>query len=160
MPGKLEIDERRGFQERFWIVERAAWVCFAIIVLAALAGLTGGGGPLSRAEVRSGEGTIAYPRISRWATGDDLVLRFGPGAGEPRHVLFRREFLDVFEVETIQPAPVRSFVDGEGLHLSFDVTGAGAEAHLGVKSRRPGVVRYGIALDGGEPADLVTFILP
>lgn len=31
----LQLDEHRGFQERFWKIERVGWLVFAILVNAA-----------------------------------------------------------------------------------------------------------------------------
>ena len=37
----LDLDDDRPFQERYWRWQRGAWAVFALIVTAALAGLTG-----------------------------------------------------------------------------------------------------------------------
>jgi hypothetical protein len=58
-PALREVEAQIGFQRRLWRAERIGWGCMALLVLAALAGLTGGGGPLSRATGAAPEGSLA-----------------------------------------------------------------------------------------------------
>lgn len=51
-PDGLQLDEHRQFQERFWTIERAAWIVFGMIVIAALAGAFGAGGRLPQQRQR------------------------------------------------------------------------------------------------------------
>lgn len=63
---RLDVDDDRAFQEKFWTFQRVAWALMALILLAALAGTTGSGGPLAHAEASGPGGSIEYPRIARW----------------------------------------------------------------------------------------------
>ncbi|MBL0968407.1 MAG: hypothetical protein IBJ02_04785 [Brevundimonas sp.] len=72
MSADLELGEDTGFQRRFWRIQRIAWAGFALVIVAALLGLTGAGGPLSRSVVRTPDGLIDSPRISRWSAAEEL----------------------------------------------------------------------------------------
>lgn len=161
MRESLEIDEHRRFQERFWVVERWAWFVFAILLLAALAGLSGGGGYLSQAQADIPGGQVTYPRIARWVVNETLTIRFGRAPSNAERELFLPQtFLDVFELETTQPEPIRSSAKSDGNHYYFDAAEEGAVVRVGIRALKPGFVRYGLGLDGGPPADLVTIVLP
>ena len=67
----------RRVQERHWQASRIGWVMMLVLVVAAAIGLTGSGGPLSRAYVDAGTAHIDLPRISRWASADHLTIQFG-----------------------------------------------------------------------------------
>ncbi|MSU90281.1 hypothetical protein GE300_11730 [Rhodobacteraceae bacterium 2CG4] len=155
----LQIDEDRQFQERFWKAERIAWICFAAILLAALAGMTGGGGPLAHGSAEQADTQVIYPRISRWRADETLTLVLGPGDGL-RQILMPKKFLDVFELESIQPEPLGAVAEPEGLRLSFAATGAGAMVRLGIRARKAGFVRYAITIDDESPVRLATFVFP
>jgi hypothetical protein len=155
---RLQIEEDRNFQERFWVAERVAWGGFTVILIAALAGLTGGGGPFAQATAQLAGGQVVYPRISRWVADDTVTVRFGPGEA-PRRLFIPQEFLTVFELQTIQPEPIRSIGAQGGLLFLFDAE-PGAEVSIGVRARQPGILRYAITIDGGGPLNLVTFVFP
>jgi hypothetical protein len=57
----LDLDEDRLFQERYWSFQRFAWVLFLFVVVGALCGLTGSGGPFSRATVEGAGGARIIP---------------------------------------------------------------------------------------------------
>jgi hypothetical protein len=82
-PDGLQLDEHRRFQERFWKLERVAWIVFAIVTLSALLSLTGAGGPLATVWSESGNAVISYPRVARWETADESQIAFRPRDGEP-----------------------------------------------------------------------------
>jgi hypothetical protein len=156
----LQLDEPRRSQERFWTAERWAWITYGLLVLAALAGLTGSGGPLSRAEVTLGTGAIEYPRIARWQAADDMTVTFSAGTGE-RSLTLGRAFAKSFGIEDVQPAPERSEALPEGQRLVFRLPGGGpAQVRLYLRPSSPGLARFEAALDGAPPLSLSVFVLP
>lgn len=50
----LEVGADRPFQERLWFWERVGWAAMLLLVVAALAGLTGTTGPASWGKVEAG----------------------------------------------------------------------------------------------------------
>ena len=156
----LQIEEDRTFQERVWSSERAALGAFAVIVLAALSGLAGSGGPLAERRLATEAGTIEYPRVMRWETADRVVLRLA--ATRPTHeVVLFAPFADRFEIDAVQPVPLTARAGQERLSLDFASDGAaGTEVVLSIRPSAPGLVRYRIGLDGAAPVTLRHLVLP
>jgi hypothetical protein len=156
----LQIDEHRRFQERFWVAERAAWVAFGLVLVAALLGLGGGGGLLSRSEFALPGARIDLPAVSRWTAPDHLNVQFQPG-DQSRILTFGPEFGDAFEIRSIQPQPREAATTADGLRLEF-ATGSDepAAVFLRLQARAVGRFRYRLAVDGEAPEAVSTLILP
>jgi hypothetical protein len=158
-PDGLQLDEDRRFQERFWTVERFAWGGFGIVIAAALAGLTGGGGPLANASRALGDATIEYPVITRWTTADKLTVHLPPA--EVPTILLGPRLLDVFEIESIQPHPSASITTPEGLKLEFRADGAGtAPVTIVLQSDAVGRVSFDVSVAEAGTARLTTLVMP
>lgn len=154
------LEDHRAFHFGFWRVQRIAWIAFALILVAALAGLTGAGGPLSRASTPVAGGEIEHPRVSRWSAADDFRITLEPGAAQ-RTVLLSTAFADHFQIEDIQPAPVRSVAAADGDRLIFEIEpGRPAAVVLHVRAQKPGMADYAVSLDDGAPRVLRSIVLP
>lgn len=134
-----ELDEDRPFQERFWNAQRVAWFILILIVIAALTGFSGQGGPFARATVSGPTGTIDYPRVTRWETSDEIRLTLGAGIGGQTVVEIGSAFPDLFQLEDIQPAPAESHAGPNGQRLVFHLEPAPArrEVIMHVRVMRP-----------------------
>lgn len=154
------MDEHRPFQEKSWRAERVAWVAFATILVLALLGFTGADGPAARASVASASAVIDYPRIARWDAPDTIAVTLAPAAGR-RDIAIAAAFAREFEVEQVFPQPVSSLSRQGGVVLSYDTTENGPmTVTLFVRPRSPGMVKFDLAVDGGKPVTLRTFVLP
>jgi len=157
-PDGLQMEDHRRYQERLWTAERCAWVFFVLFALAALLGVTGAGGPLSRHQAVTAAGEIDLPRVARWQTPDHMVVRFAAGGGHT--LLLSPQFSHTFQVEAIRPEPER-VVSGPNGHTVHLAGGDGpAEAFLYLRPQGPGRTQYSIALDGAPPVSLSTLTLP
>lgn len=155
----LQLEERPAFQRRFWTTERSAWLLFGFLLILAVAGLTGGGGPLSRGEVSVGSGQLKYPRFSRWVSADELTVTFGPGTDRHR-LAIDQSFTDYFQVEGVQPQPESATVAADGTILAFRAKRNGpASTTLYLRALRPGIARYSVTVNGAT-TDVVSVILP
>jgi hypothetical protein len=155
----LQLEEPRTFQRFFWRLERIAWCVFAFIVLLALLGLTGAGGPFSRATARFSAGSLEYPRIGRWLTPDEL--RIHPDAsGEPILVVLDSDFVESYELQSAVPGPARQWLQPGGVAMEFPAeTGARTPIILGIRPRAPGFPTFAVELNG-ERIGLAAAILP
>jgi hypothetical protein len=157
--GGLELDADMAFQRGMWTAQRIAWGIFALIVVLALMGFTGRGGPLSRTRAELSGGTIAYPRIARWEAPATFQVDFAPGA-EGR-LFLSRAFFDDFAVTDIEPQPAESRLTAGGQVLSFSVGPDGGRALLHVRPERPALpLRMTARIDEGPPDSLATYVLP
>lgn len=158
----LEIDEDRRFQERMWRAERLAWIGFALVVVVALLGLTGQGGPLQRAALRGETGEIDYPRVTRWEASDEIRLTLEGGPGRAQAVVETdRRFSETFEIEDIQPAPADAVATPEGQRLTFDLQpGRSGSVTVHVRAMRPSLGAATRVHIDGEPFTVAPVILP
>lgn len=159
----LEIDTDPVFQQRWWRVERVAWLLMGALVIAALCGLTGAGGPLSRGQVQAGGATIDYPRIARWQSAEDATIRFAPDMTGEVDVILSADFAEAFDVEAVQPQPTSAASTAEGHRLTFDLgTGAGTKTvSLSLRPSQPGLPDRGtVRIGDAPPLTLGYVILP
>lgn len=161
-PDGLQLDEHRRFQERFWKLERVAWVVFAIVTISALLGLTGAGGPLATASAESGNAVISYPRVARWETADELQIAFRPRDGvTERTVMLAPEFAKAFQLEDVQPNPSETKISDRGQTLIFRNPGSkGGLVTMHIRAQSVGRNGFSIAVDGDESTALTTYVLP
>lgn len=153
----LEIEDHSAFQFVFWRAQRIAWIIFLLILLA---GVTGAGGPLSRASAEMAGGAVDHPRVSRWNAADEFHIRLAPG-GKEREVRLSTAFAEHFQLEDIQPAPVRSIAAPEGDRLFFQAEPGGeASVVLHVRAQKPGVADYAVGLNGEAQRVLRSIVLP
>jgi hypothetical protein len=155
-----DIVEDRLFQERFWRIERIAWVGFALLIVAAVLGVFGGGGPFSSATTMFGASRIEYPTMARWEAGEEVAIRLAGGSGERRLVL-ASTFAEAFRVDDLRPPPER--VDAVPLghaYIFTAATDAPLEIRIAVTPRRPGYADYAIGIGNAPSLRLSTFIWP
>ena len=155
----LQLEEERSFQRTFWIMERCAWVVFALALACAIAGLTGAGGYFSRATFTLADSRIDHPRITRWEASDEITVTFAPGKGMHRLTL-GPAFFDAFEVEGVAPQPERSLATAGGTMLEFRARpSAVSRVTLYVRALRPGLPRYMLTVDEASTS-VSTTVLP
>lgn len=157
---KPDIAEDRAFQEQFWTAERVAWVAFALLLIAAVVGVFGGGGPLASGTVAVGESRIDYPAMARWEAGDEFSVRLVGEAGERRLVL-SPGFAKTFRIEDVQPQPERvEAVEAGHAYVFTATTSAPVEVRLAVTPRSPGYRTYAVGVGSVPPQRLSTFVWP
>lgn len=115
----LQLEENRSLQRRFWQMQRIAWLGFGIVVLVALLGLTGSGGPLHMQVLRFAHAEVELPRITRWEGSDGIVLRYLSDTTN-RDIELNDAFFQRFAVEEIQPQPASSLLTKGGQKFLFD----------------------------------------
>jgi len=159
-PDQLDVNEDRAFQEKWWTAERLAWGVFVLIIVLALAGLTGSGGWLADATASGTAGDVDYPRFSRWQADDTVSISFAASPSASRTVLLSDAFTSLFQIVDIEPRPTASSATGDGKALEFTVVpGAPGTVDFHVRSQRPGLVGYYTAIDG-ERLNATTLVLP
>ena len=120
--GSLELGQDLRFQQRSWQVQRAGWACFALVILAALAGLFGHG-PLSRAAAASPDGSLAveYHRFVRMQSPTELRVRFDAAAvtdGEVR-IWLDRGYVERIRLQPVVPQPQQVEIGADRLTYVF-----------------------------------------
>lgn len=154
-PDGLQLVEQTRFQEKFWKVERYAWVIFACLLVAAGAGLFGGGGPLSRVLVKGQNYVLDMPGIMRSDTSQSLnFVQSGPSL----QITLGQNFGQYFRIEDIRPRPT-SWRSDNGETLSFEGAATPTRVIIHVRALGPGIVRAPIAIQG-HSIPTTSIILP
>ncbi|MCD7059002.1 hypothetical protein [Pelagibacterium xiamenense] len=156
----LQVEDSTRAQRIFWVVERCGWALFAALLLLAMFGLTGSGGPFARAVVQDGSGRVDYPAIARWHTSDDLRVTFAGNA--TTHTLeVSQAFVDAFEIGSMQPRPATSTTLADGMRFTFEAgPDAGVSASVFVTPLNVGWMDYAVRIDGGASQEVRTLVLP
>ncbi len=162
-PPGFELEQDLRFQRVAWRVERVSWLIMALIVVAALAGVFGGG-PLghARAGAAGDPLRIEYDRFARvqsnYTVRADAVVSTGASRLELR---FGSDFLDMFHVEQITPAPISWQLTGDGAIAGFDVKG-GESVRVQVDGRfsRAGRVNAEFSRPGGPALRCTILVYP
>lgn len=84
-------------------------------------------GPLSTREVRSADGQlrVEYQRFLRNGASDGLVIHVQDKAQEPLEVELSGELLRGFNIEMLQPQPLKARAAGEGVSVRMLSDNAG-----------------------------------
>jgi hypothetical protein len=158
----LQVSDDPRFQRVFWRVERVAWLFFTAILVAALLGFTGAGGPLSRRSIETADAEITYPRVMRWATRDEIEIAVS--GNTPILLGLDDAFLDLFEIRAITPPPLRSEVQADGIRMEFaaaEVPGAHRKIVFHVVPLRPSLGGSAtLSLSPGDATRMSFVILP
>jgi hypothetical protein len=155
-----DLDRQLRFHRREWRVQRIGWVCVALFLALALAGLFGGG-PLSRVYAEGPEGRVEYERFVR--SGAPTTLTVMPATGA-RHGVSRIEvtaaYLEAFEVESITPEPSAVRMVGEQLVYEFAAAAPGASVSFHLQPQRLWRHRAQLTIDAGAPLEISQLTYP
>ena len=160
--GGLEVTEDREWQEKFWTAQRIAWAVMALIIIAAIAGLTGKGGPLAAAKANLGYATLEYPRIARWQSDEQLTVRLAETAPARVQLLLSPQFVKLFSVNSIEPEPSEVRATPRGHLFTFETeTGGERVIAFNVHAANPVLEQpIGVSLGSAPPARVTITVLP
>lgn len=161
----LQVENDPAFQRRTWQIQRIGWAIFAILVLAALAGLLGSG-PLSRVEAGSESAglRIGYERFARLHAATELVIRADRrlARNDELVILLSGAAVDGLELSSSMPPPDGTGVAADGVLLRFRTDRQPGELTivLHTKPRRAGVLASRIGVRDGPVQDIRHWIFP
>ena len=122
---ELEIEQDARFQRRDWIAQRVGWVVLAVIAALGLAGLLGGGGPLSHAEAGDAALHASFDRFVHRHAESELELSVDPGLATDGLLRLRldRAYAGALGVTPATPEPMATATGGNDLIYTYAVTG-------------------------------------
>ncbi len=163
--GSLEVSEDIEFEKRSWFWERVGQTVVMILILAALAGLFGGG-PLSTARAVSPSGSliVEHPRFTRNQSAYKLVIQVAPTAVRDGALeLWIDEALArALTINSISPTPEATRLGSGRLHLRFRASPDESLAPITVHATADAIGRERgqLGLTDGEHVDVSSFIYP
>lgn len=156
------VREDMALQRKVWRFERLGWYALVVLMGLTLAGLFSKG-PLSTDEVHSADGQlrVEYQRFLRNGSSDGLVIHLKGEARAPLEVEVNGELLRGFEVEMLQPQPLKASGSGEGVKL-WVLSDDDGQALLYLTLRADGVGRFDTQVSRvtGQSVHLSQFIYP
>jgi hypothetical protein len=104
----LEIDEDVAFQRREWFWQRIGMALLSLLVVGALLGLTGSGGPLSHGEAGDPDGAVRveYERVVRRGARATVKLRLRSSAPGAIQFWVSAPYFEHVKIDTVVPHPV------------------------------------------------------
>lgn len=159
---QFPVGEDMVFQHKVWRFERVGWYVLVLLVILTLLGLFSRG-PLSSRELHSSDGSLSveYEAFHRNGSSNAMVIRL---KGQPNAVLeiaLEGDWLEGFEVQALQPPPLRSAAAGQGMRLWVQADERGqASLHLSLLGEGFGTYHSRIATAGGAAVSFNPFIFP
>jgi hypothetical protein len=154
------FQEDMKFQRRTWLVERLGWIVMAVLVAAGLAGAFFHG-PASYTQASSADRAIAvdYERFAHKTTRTHFVFRVKAPIGEEVLLRIGPSFPDTYDIDAMQPRPLRMHSGRQGLEWVFGSPGNGdLSLFVAGRAKRFGFMSAQVEVQGRGAARLVQII--
>jgi hypothetical protein len=155
------VREDMRFQTVMWTLERVAWVLLALVPLAALAGIFSHG-PLSHKTARAADSSLSlrYEHFQRMTVQTRFVIRMPSVQNEEVKLRLSPSFQRIYDIQSMQPEPLRSSAGADGLELYFSPASGGLAAVIWATPRDFGRFNFRAETDIGEPVEMPVLIYP
>lgn len=156
------IKENMSFQRANWIFERVSWCILYLIICLALLGFFSAG-PLSSIRLADpgAQMQMDFERFHRNGALTDMVLYLRAPQEDTATVRFNTSFIEALTIEDIQPAPVLSHSDSDGISFVFDASkGDQMSVYISVRPMHLGMVPGSVSINGNEEISFSLFIYP
>ena len=162
---KASLDSELPFQRKQWRIEHIGWIAMAGLMLYALAGGLGGGGPLSTAEVVAADGSVRvrYERFARQQTPNSVEISLTQAPdGSPTRLYVSDSYLSSMMVRSMVPGPDAVTLADRGYAWVFKrpsgVVNNKIELHL--EPQQIGTVEGWLVINDGQRLAIKQFVLP
>jgi hypothetical protein len=153
----LQIDQSLDFQRRFQRVQTIAWSVLALLPLAAIAGLFGGG-LFSPVTVGGAGAEVSYDRFGRRSVDTQLEVTVSR-ARRPVTISISRKFLDGYDVSEVRPQPERVAAYADRFVFAFAAL-PGARVSFTLQPQRLGSAGGTVTVAGSRPVQLRQLVYP
>ncbi|MCP2072536.1 UNVERIFIED_ORG: hypothetical protein J2Y77_001972 [Pseudomonas lini] len=156
------VREDMDYQLKVWRFERVGWYILVLLVVLTLLGLFSRG-PLSSRDLQSRDGSLGveYETFNRNGSTNPMIVHM---KGQPNAVLevaLDGAWLQGFEVQTLQPQPVRAASAGQGMRFWVQADAQGqASLYLSLLGQGLGIYHGRLAMPGGASLSFDQFIFP
>jgi hypothetical protein len=168
----IEAGSALEFQERWWRVERVAWVLTTLVLVVAAAGVFGRG-PVARrtAGARGAGAWVEYERVVRFRTPTMLVVHLpaGPPPDGRTTLALRGSVLGKLSVQRVIPEPLASAAGPDGISYTIQRVAAATAApgiadsatvRIVLEPGAAGPVQATVAVHGAPALSFRQFVVP
>lgn len=158
---EFPVREDMAYQLKVWRFERVGWYVLVLLVILTLLGLFSRG-PLSSRDVQSSDGRLGvkYEFFHRNGSNNAMILHLKGTPGAVLEVELGGDWLEGFDVQGLQPHPLRSTSVGQGMKVWVPADAEGkASLYLSLVSTGLGVYHSRIAMPGSA-VSFDQFIFP
>ena len=159
----LQLDQHLDFQRLLHVVRSVGMLLLLAGVVAALAGVFGGGGAVSQAQARSGALQASYPRFARYQSPTRIAFQLPTSAiaGDTFELVLEGDHVRDFDFEQVVPEPSAMAATDDRLSYTFDVA-AGDTQSVSFKGRPQtfGTLSGTATLPGQPPLEIDSFVYP
>ncbi|HVE89755.1 MAG TPA: hypothetical protein VNA44_08635 [Burkholderiaceae bacterium] len=163
MTNSLQIEDHQDFQRRQWRAERIGWLAMALLIVAAVAGLLGGGGVLADASSASADGRsrVEYQRFARKGSTTTLEIIAASGERELR-IRIDERYLSAMSLRSITPPPLATVLSERSYTFSFNRAPGAIDTRvkLHLEPDSAGSLEGAVAIDDAAPLRIRHFIFP
>ena len=161
---ELQVERDPDFQRRDWRFQRIGWGLMIAVIVAAFAGLLGGG-PIAHRRIASADSSlvIEYDRIIRYAAASSMRLHVRTPAASPdgfTRIWFDREGATAMHIESSVPSVDRSEMRGDSVIYPFRASARDFVVELRVRPEHRGALTTTLGLIGHPPVVLRQYVLP
>jgi len=153
----LQIDQSLDFQRRFQRIQTIAWRVLALVPVAAVAGLFGGG-LFSEVTADGGGASVSYDRFGRRSVDTELQVTV-KRVSSPVTVAISRDLMDGYDVSEIRPQPQRVAAYADRLVYQFAAR-PGASISFTVQPQTLGSTHGTVTVAGARPVELHQLVYP
>lgn len=161
MARSLEVQEHPATARRIKAAQRIGVLLLVLLLLAAILGLFGLGGPLAQARVTQGTIEVTYPRFARHLAPTAIEVEVARAADDTVTLTVHGELADAFHAETIVPRPEQVVTAGDATAYRFAaVPGQPHRVRFDGQMETIGPVAGAMHVDDGPAIALDTFVYP
>ncbi len=162
-PG-LEIDAPLRFQHRTWVVQRIGWGVFALLIVAALAGLFGSGPLSTRTAGSPADLQVTYERFARLHAPTTFEIRADGRLtrDDTLTIALSGDAVRGLELTSTMPPPDSTSVVQDGVLLRFRTDSRPGEITvvLHTKPQKSGSLTSRVTIAGGPAHRISQWIYP
>ncbi|HSH31238.1 MAG TPA: hypothetical protein VK963_01075 [Candidatus Saccharimonadales bacterium] len=118
----IQVGEDLAHQGLFWKIERAGWAVLLLVLMGALLGYSGAGGPLNQAVAQTEGLELEYDRFMRQLAPSQLKVKLAPASAETVSFSLSQDYLDQLQIQNITPQPDSITATGDKLQYQFAAT--------------------------------------
>ena len=147
----IQIDEDLSFQRKEWVSQRVGIGVLALLLVAAVLGFTGSGGPFSHAETSDASGAlrVEYERIVRRGAQSTMTLHLAGGKPGSRSFWFSTDYFKGIDLETVVPDPEAVTAEGDRYVYTIRSTGSDATVTVHMRPTRVGRIDVDVGVVDG-----------